>query len=188
MANSNPKAVQSLLFVITGSRGAGKTTFCDRMIRAARESGWQVAGLISRPEFETEARGSAISRSAIQLEDLRSGAVRKLATRSDSPTPGSKHWKFDDAVMDWGSQVLGTSTPCDLLVIDEVGPLELEREAGWQTAFTALKSGQYAIALVVVRPELLGEAMLRWPDANLVEIDTPEDSAYKASIMAKQLF
>lgn len=188
MANSNSKAVQSLLFVITGSRGAGKTTFCDRMVRAARESGWQVAGLISRPEFETEAKGSATSRSAIQLEDLRSGTVRRLAMRSDSPTPGSKHWKFDDTVMDWGSRVLEASTPCDLLVIDEVGPLELEREAGWQTAFTALKSGQYAIALVVVRPELLGEAMLRWPDANLVEIDTPEDSAYKAGMMAKQLF
>jgi hypothetical protein len=35
---------------------------------------------------------------------------------------------------------------------------------------------------------MLGQAMLRWPDANLVEVDTPEDSQHKASVLARQLF
>jgi nucleoside-triphosphatase len=171
-----------LLFLITGSRGAGKTSFCAQLVQAAREAGWKPAGLLSRPVFEGE------QRTAIQAEDVRTGESRRLAVRGDPPTPGVKHWQFDPSALDWGDQVLTASTPCDLLVVDELGPLELERGAGWQSGLAAVDSEQYAIALVVVRAELLGEALLRWPNANLVEIDTPEDSEHKARVLAEQLF
>jgi nucleoside-triphosphatase len=171
-----------LLFLVTGSQGAGKTTFCDHLVQVAREAGWKPAGLLSRPIFEGE------QRTTIQAEDMRSGESRKLAVRSDEPSLWSRHWKFDAEALEWGSQVLKASTPCDLLVVDELGPLELERGGGWQSGLTAVDSGQYAIALVVVRAELLGEAILRWPNANLVEIDTPEDSEYKAKVLGEQLF
>jgi nucleoside-triphosphatase THEP1 len=166
--------VQPVLFLITGSRGAGKTTFCDRLVKAAREAGWKTAGLLSRPVFE------GAQRAAIEAEDLRTEETHRLATRSDQPTPGLKHWQFDPSAIVWGNRVLASSTPCDLLVVDELGPLEFER--------AAIDSRQYAIALVVIRAELLGDALLRWGEANLVEIDTPEDSAYKAHVLARQLF
>lgn len=174
--------VQPLLFIVTGSQGAGKTTFCDRLVAAARESGWKTAGLLSRPVFEEGLR------TAIEAEDLRTGETRCLARRSEHPTPGSKHWKFDETVLEWGNQVLARSTPVDLLVIDELGPLEFERERGWLAGISAADSGQYAIALVVIRAEMLGEALVRWQDANLIEIDTPEESQRKASVLADQLF
>jgi nucleoside-triphosphatase len=173
------------LFLITGSRGAGKTTFCDQLARDAREAGWQVAGLISRPIF------SGPRRTAIDAEDQRTGDTRRLAVAApegEPPTPGTKSWQFDPAALAWGNQVLATATPCDLLVVDELGPLELERGTGWQAGLSAVDSRQYAIALVVIRAELLGEALLRWDEANLVEIDTPEDCAYKAAVLSKQLF
>lgn len=184
MEQSSSKA--PLLFIITGSRGAGKTSLCDRLVQAAREAGWKTAGLLSRPSFESQ-QGKSI-RAAIDTEDLRSGEVRRLAVRSDNPTPGSKNWEFDAAVIDWGNRVLASSTPIDLLVVDELGPLEFERRAGWQAGIQAVDSQQYAIALVVIHAELLGAALKRWPDANVVEVDTPEDSAYKASVLAEQLF
>ncbi len=171
-----------LLFLVTGSQGAGKTTFCHGLVQAAREAGWRTAGLLSRPVFE----GSL--RIAIDAEDLHSGETRRLAVRSDTPTPGTRHWKFDENTLAWGNRVLAASIPADLLVIDELGPLEFERDTGWQAGLAAVDSGQYAVAIVVVRPELLGEALLRWHEANLVEIDTREDSEYKAKILASQLF
>jgi nucleoside-triphosphatase THEP1 len=177
-----PKPVQPLLFIVTGSQGAGKTTFCDRLVAAAREAGWKTAGLLSRPVFEEGFR------TAIEAEDLRTGETRQLALRSERPTPGSKHWKFDEVTLDWGNQVLTDSTPIDLLVIDELGPLEFEREGGWQAGFRAIDSRQYAIAVVVIRAEMLGEGLVRWQDANLVEIDTPEDCQRKATVLADQLF
>lgn len=176
------KSPEPILFLITGSRGSGKTTFCDLLARSAREAGWNVAGIISRPVFE----GS--QRTAIDAEDLSSGAVRRLAVRSQSPTPGSKHWAFDDAALDWGNHVFSNSTPCDLLIVDELGPLEIDRGEGWQAGLAAVNSKAYAVAVVVVRAELLGSILVRWSDANLVEIDTPEESTNKAKIISEQLF
>jgi nucleoside-triphosphatase len=172
----------ALLFVVTGSRGAGKTTFCSRLIRAAREAGWQTAGLLSHPVFKDSLRVT------IQAEDLRSGEIRRIAVRSDTPTPGSRHWQFDSSAVEWSNQVLRAAVPCDLLVVDELGPIEFEYERGWQEGLAAVDSRQYAIAIVVVRAELLGNALLRWNDANIVEIDTPEQSEAKANVLAQQLF
>lgn len=173
---------QPVLFLVTGSQGAGKTTFCSRLVAAAREAGWKAAGLLSHPVFEGQLR------TGIDTEDLRSGEIRRIAMRSDMPSPGSKHWLFLPAAFDWGNQVLANSTPCDLLVIDELGPVEFEHGEGWQAGIEAVDSKQYAIALVVIRAEMLGEVLLRWPDANLIEIDTHEDSSRKAAVLAEQLF
>lgn len=177
-----PGAPQPLLFLVTGSQGAGKTTFCQRLVDAASEAGWQTAGLISHPVFEGNLK------IAIDAEDLSTGDIHRLAARSDTPTPGARHWKFDEDTLAWGNRVLKASIPVDLLVIDELGPLEFEQETGWQAGLAAVDSRLYAIAIVVVRPQLLGEALLRWDDANLVEIDTREDSENKARILAGQLF
>jgi nucleoside-triphosphatase THEP1 len=172
-----------LLFLVTGSQGAGKTTFCDRLVQSAREAGWQTAGLLSHPVFKGR------TRIAIQAKNISTGQSRQLAVRSeDQTTPGTRHWKFDQDAIEWGNEVLKISVPCDLLVIDELGPLEFEQGIGWQAGLDAVDSRQYAIAVVVVRAELLGEALLRWGEANVVEIDTPEDSAHKAQVLQKQLF
>lgn len=173
---------QPLLFLVTGSRGTGKTTFCASLARAAREAGWQIAGMLSKPVFENK------KRVAIEAEDLRTGEKRQLAVHSETPTPGTKSWAFDDSAIEWGNQVLRSSTPCDLLIVDELGPLELKRGEGWQMGLQAVDTKDYAIAVVVIRAELLGEALMRWGDANLVEIDTPEDSARKARVLSEQLF
>lgn len=180
MVKPNP-----MLFLVTGSRGAGKTAFCDHLVQAARGAGWRAGGLISHAVFE-ETR-----RTAIDAEDLRSGETRRLAVAAapgEPVTPGTKHWQFDPQALEWGNQVLAASTPCDLLVVDELGPLELERGEGWQAALAAIDEQKYAIAAVVIRAELLGEALLRWSEANLVEIDTPEESAHKAQVLSQQLF
>jgi len=177
-----PGAPRQLLFLITGSQGTGKTTFCQRLVEAARESGWRATGLLSHPVFD----GS--QRVAIEAENLTNGDRRRLAVRSDELIPVTRYWQFDNDAVAWGNQILADSTPTDLLVIDELGALEFEREAGWQAGLAAADSRQYAVAVVVVRSELLGEALLRWDDAYLVEIDTHDDSLHKAQVLANQLF
>jgi nucleoside-triphosphatase len=174
------------LYIITGSRGAGKTSFCQAMAGAARSAGWQVAGIISNPVFE----GS--HRTQIVAEDLRSGQTRLLATRretdqADQPL-ATRNWQFDPQAIAWGSAVLSTSLPSDLFIVDELGTLEFERDQGWQAGLLALDSQRYTLALVVVRPELLGEALMRWENAYIIEIDTPEDSQEKARQLSALLF
>ena len=37
----------------------------------------------------------------------------------------------DAEVLAWGTRILQQATPCDLLVVDELGPLKFERGEGW---------------------------------------------------------
>ncbi len=45
---------------------------------------------------------------------------------------------FDPAVLAWGNQVLRDSIPTDLLIVDEIGPLEFNQAIGWVSAFDVL--------------------------------------------------
>ena len=64
---------------------------------------------------------------------------------------------------------------CDLLIVDELGPIELERGEGWQNGIAALNSGEYQAAVVVIRPELLDAASQLWPNASLITIQNNQD-------------
>lgn len=139
------------LWVISGEIGAGKTMLCRALADLARAAGWDVAGLLSPGLFE------AGQKTAIQVEELRSGERRLLA--SSAPRPGFAltfgRWHFDRTVLDWGNQVLAQSVPCDLLMVDELGPLELLRGEGFTAAQAALAWRRYRLGIAVVRPALM---------------------------------
>jgi nucleoside-triphosphatase len=137
--------------LVTGISGSGKTTFCREMVHTALRSGWQVAGLISLPEFNGSIKTN------IWAQDLRSGEKRLLASiqrQEENDLPFGK-WFFNRQTLVWGKEVLNASTPCDLLVVDEVGPLELKLSHGWTNAMDVIRVGQYRLALVVIRPDLV---------------------------------
>jgi len=64
-------------------------------------------------------------------------------------------WTFAPESVAWGQQVLASLPPCDLLVIDEIGPLELELGQGLTSALDALRHAAYRLALVTLRPTLV---------------------------------
>lgn len=163
------------ILVISGWRGAGKTALCQRLAAQARQAGWAVAGLLSPARF---AGGSTDpgDKTGIYVEDLRRGERRLLA----SNLPGELHgtrigaWTFDDALFAWGNEVLRQSAGCDLLVIDELGPLEFDANLGWTEGFTVLEQGAYRWAVVVVRPECLEAFKRRWPGASVLRVEEGE--------------
>ncbi len=155
------------LVLLTGPRGAGKSRWCEQVAGVGRAAGLDVAGLVSPALVE------AGTKTAIDLLDLSSGARRRLADRPPPGTPGTAGlgWRFRPETLAWGNQVLERTGPCDLLVIDELGPLELRDGGGLASGFTALAVRRYRLAVVVVRPELLGEAHRRCsPIAEVFEL------------------
>ena len=72
------------------------------------------------------------------------------------------HWTFDEQVLEWGNQVIKNSIPTDLLVVDEIGPLEMKWGRGWTNALEALDSRLYRQAILVMRPSLMNLAEERW--------------------------
>jgi nucleoside-triphosphatase THEP1 len=90
--------------------------------------------------------------------------------------------------LSWGHDVLTHSVPCDLLIVDELGPLEIERDRGWVVAFDVLRSGSFAMAVVVVRPELVSQAQLRLPGLDrLILVTTQENRDRLPAVLMEML-
>ena len=143
------------LWLVTGWRGSGKTTFCREMLQVARLAGWEVAGLLSPAEIHNGIKD------LIWTEDIGSGEKRLLASACQQTEADLVFgdWYFNRKTLEWGNQVLQSSIPCGLLVIDELGPLEFNLSLGWVSALELIKKAQYRLALVVIRPELLAPAL-----------------------------
>ena len=142
------------LWIVTGWRGSGKTTFCRALLQRARLSGWDAAGLLSPAVFQGRIKYSILA------EDIRSGERRLLATAHPQTETDLAfgQWFFHRNTLDWGNRMLQSSVPCDLLVIDELGPLEFNLSSGWVSALEVIRTAQFRLALVVIRTELLEQA------------------------------
>ena len=184
-----PPADPPARLLVTGERGAGKTVFCRALVEAVRALPGRpaVGGVISPRVYEG---GEQVG---IEVEDLRTGRRRRLATLrpagEPAPSEATKLWWFDEDALAWGDRVLRSAIPCGLLVVDELGPLELEEGRGWLGGLAAVDSGAFTAAVVVVRPRLLPEARRRWPSAQVIEAGgVAGDAAAAAARLACRLF
>jgi len=147
-----------LIVTLTGPPGCGKTTICERTITLARSRGRRVTGLLTLP------RTSAAGTVGLDVQDIVSGERLALAEqRGPTDGPSTEHWHFHRRALEWGSARLGGASPTDLLVVDELGPLELLLGQGWANGVSVVREGRYSVALVVVRPSLLPLYRLRLP-------------------------
>lgn len=156
-------------WIITGWRGAGKTTFCQRFLQQAQQHGWEATGLLSLAVFEYG------EKTGIDLLDIRGGVRKSLASRRRRTESDQVigRWFFDPVVMAWGNMLLDSACPCGALVVDELGPLELIQNQGWVRALEVIEKGDYRLALIVIRPELLEQAVELFKPAGVVEIRNP---------------
>jgi nucleoside-triphosphatase len=157
------------IILVSGWRGVGKTTLCLRLIEAARSAAWDVAGLAS------PARVEGSEKTGILVDELRTGQRRLLASRLEGELHGARlgPWTFDDSIFEWGNQALRSSIPCNMLVIDELGPLEFDRSQGWYAGFQVLDSKSYDLAVVVIRPEYVSNFLQRWPATREIVVSGP---------------
>jgi nucleoside-triphosphatase THEP1 len=175
------------IWIITGRRDVGKTRFCNHLVEKARHNKLDVAGVLSPPFF------SGTTKTTIEVENLRTGERRQLATlTTDEPGAiSTPRWSFDDEVLNWGNKVLASAVPCELLVVDELGLLEFERGQGWLNGMTALRSGQFQSAVVVIRPELVSRAQSIFKYAQVLEIppvlNPIEESDFIDKILSKPI-
>ncbi len=159
---------EPLLLLVTGWRNTGKTTFCQFIIEAAKERNFKVSGLLSPGVFEN------YQKIRIEMEDLSSGEKRILANKGFDPESefNLPNWLFEKDNLAWGNTVFEKAVPTDLLIVDELGPIELEQNKGWTFGIQALDSGQYKMAIGVIRPELMPLAKQRWPKAQTITLQS----------------
>jgi len=170
-------------WIVTGARGAGKTTFCRCVAELARAAGQDVAGLLAPPRMEDS------DKTGIFVMDLRSGEQHLLASAASQEIDGIRmgRWSFSAPAFQWADAVLSRATPCDLLIVDEIGPLELIRREGLAAWRPALHSDDYRAALAVVRTELEERFRQEWNRSESLAITSPHQAREAAGTFFRRL-
>lgn len=176
------------IYLLTGERGAGKTVICRQVSQWAQQEGHSVAGLLTERESNAEgATDPAVPdrRSVVDLstgERFDFGHRGKPAMPSTTPLPG---WRLDPTVFRRGNEAFADATPCDLLVVDELGPSEILSGDGWTSGLATLISRDYKAALVVCRPTLLNDliALIGPPAPAVVAVDADSRDQARTAVM-----
>lgn len=153
------------LILLTGAKGSGKTSFCQDVVARARQRGITIAGFLCPATFENGVK------TGFFMIDIATNARIPFGKRTSKEAESTVgHWDMDQQALQWADQNTQDLSNVDLMIIDEIGPLELEHGAGFQKTLRRLDAANYKTALVVVRPSLIPIAIQRWPNASVINI------------------
>lgn len=171
------------IIILTGKLQSGKTSLCLDLAQNAKEMGFNLAGVLSPGVFHQG------EKTGIDVTNLKNWERRRLAVLRGKDQTGleTRRWSFYPEIVDWGNQVLKNAVPCDLLIVDELGPLEFERDEGWIAGLSAVDSGEYQIALVVIRPSLLKMANQRWKVSSVLDLNDPQKASVSSGDILARL-
>ena len=155
---------KSQLLLLTGLKGIGKTTWCLKLMQIAEKQAIAVEGIVSPGSY------SGGKKTGIEILDIQTGEKRLFADLNLGKTQGisTPRWSFDPESIVWANEILKMRLESEILIIDELGPLELLRGEGFVAGLSRIDSGEFQLAIVVVRPSLLPKALQRWPDAQVI--------------------
>jgi nucleoside-triphosphatase len=155
------------VIVATGAPGSGKTTAVMAAARRFQSAGGRLAG------FVQPARMSGERKTGFDVRDLATGEAELFAEdvgkrQGDFGT----RFRFRKEGFALAARALGRARGGDLLVVDEMGPLELRGQGHLRAVQRALRTPGLRGAVIVVRrqlvPALLAE--LDADDAEVVEV------------------
>jgi nucleoside-triphosphatase THEP1 len=191
----------SQTILLTGRRGVGKTIVCQAVSELARRRGYRPGGVITpalyacpeqgrrvegqgrRARPEQGRRDSHGAKIGFEAVDVGSGERWPLA-RTDQELGGPRvgPYSLDPAALARALKVLrraataetGATVPCDLLILDEIGPLELEQGGGFAPILDLLPVEGPTHTLIVVRPALLDQLRLYLRDTECTVFNVTE--------------
>ena len=171
------------IYVITGKVKGGKTTFTADLVERLRRENLKITGFLSLGKFRDG------QRSEFTLINLDNGNQVPLATvEKRSDWLKFRRFYFNPLALEQGNQWIrrGVETGPDLVVIDEVGPLELQGE-GWYTSLKLLSKKNQIPQIWIVREQILNEVSEQWhiPEDNIIRIDAQDQDQLKNEFTGK---
>jgi len=160
------------LLLITGPRGSGKTLWCMDLVGRAHACGLKLSGLVSPSIFVNN------KKVGIGLKSLQTGEQHRLAYRKGDEDGDiqTQDWQMVAETMEWGNSVLEQVETCDLFILDEIGPFELEHGVGFVAGLNILDHAKDFPCVGVIRPSLINKALTRWGWAEVLDLSIKADS------------
>ena len=144
------------IILLTGPKHSGKTTACQRFVKKARHADMRIGGIVSPGRYDSRGK-----KTGIEVIDVATAKQRLLAvTVSDPQQATIGEYQFCPETMRWAlERVLSALVlPLDVIIIDEIGPLEFDHEGGFAPALDRIPTSRAKIAILVLRKSLASRA------------------------------
>ena len=172
-----------MILLVGGERGSGKTSWCREYIDQRRKSGSTVGGVLS-PAIENQ--GQRVGSNALDLltgQEIPFARLSPYGSLSGGEKVGDYTISRDGILFACDAIEQAVERRCDLVGIDEVGPLELHGKGVMSAVESALASA--VNVLIVIRSSLREALQKRFSDhefaviADLTKssLNTPRHSA-----------
>ena len=165
---SMESSIDLVQIAISGLKGSGKTSFLLALWEALEDEGLSVSGILSPAVYDGRRKV------AIEMVDLESGDRRVLARlAADVETPVDLcfgDWAFFTETITWGNECLSKIESTDVLILDEIGPLELELGQGLQAGLDQLTGGRYRLGVMTVRPKCVNQLVTKFPGTKVYSL------------------
>jgi nucleoside-triphosphatase len=135
------------VLLLTGAPGVGKTTVLIEIVDALKAKGVSVGGMISREVREGNVRVG------FEILDLTSGKRGWLAhvNQKSGPQVGKYRVNLQDLDDIGARAITQANANCQIIAIDEIGPMELYLQKFKQAVEQALESKKPVLAVVHVK-------------------------------------
>jgi nucleoside-triphosphatase len=131
------------VFLLTGAPGVGKTTVLQKTVELVRAQGVEVGGMVS-----LEARRNGI-RVGFEIIDLQDGSRGWLAhVNGIGASVGKYHVKLPDLENVGVKAINDAMERCQVVAIDEIGPMELYSKPFKQAVMRVLESKKVVLSVV----------------------------------------
>lgn len=150
------------VYLLTGRPGTGKTSIVKQVVAGVEGT----AG-----GFYTEEIRSCGVRQGFRLVTL-DGQIATLAhVNIDSPYRVSKYGVDIDSLDKVGvSAINRAAEECDLIVVDEIGKMELFSDKFKQVVSQLIDGGKRVLGSIMLNPDPLADAIKRKPQVNVIEV------------------
>lgn len=151
------ESIERKIIILTGDRGSGKTTLLIKLVEELQKQNRVVGGILSPVVMDNSAR---IGYDVINVQTGNRTALCRNNLESSGPNIGDLNF-FENGIRFGIDAIQASLSNCELIIIDEVGPLELDGEV-WAQAIDRLMNLSSCPVLFVVREHLIEKVKSRW--------------------------
>lgn len=162
-----------MIIMLVGQREAGKTTLCVNVLPRIRQAGLKIAGFLCPPRLD--AFGQKIG---IRMLDVKTGENHLFAVVAG---PGEiadvGRYRLIESSLAWARDIVDTALrdTFDWLIVDEIGPLELQQGKGFAFILDILANpARIRNAIIIVRENLATGLALRLKRDDLTTLPVTE--------------
>jgi nucleoside-triphosphatase len=132
------------VFLLTGSPGVGKTSVILRLVESLKAKGYNVGGMVSR---EVRVGSHRVGFEILNVNTGRKGWLAHVA-QVEGPQVGRYRVNIGD-LEDIGVEAITSAvTGSEVIVIDEIGPMELHSEKFREAVLKAVESLKLLVCVV----------------------------------------